>query len=58
MAEGVELVLKLIHLGFTVFLQKIGYSETAAEYISNRIGWGILAAFAALLVFVTIKYGT
>ncbi|TCV82823.1 hypothetical protein EDE11_11179 [Methylomonas methanica] len=58
MEKEVELVLKLIHLGFTVFLQKIGYSETDADNISNRIGWGVLAGFMALLVFVTIKYGT
>lgn len=50
MAEGVELVLKLIHLDLLSFCKKTGYSETDAESIANRIGRGVLAGFMALLV--------
>ncbi|WP_415879348.1 hypothetical protein [Methylomonas sp. TEB] len=57
MEETVKFVLKLIHLAFTVFLQKPGYSENDAEKIANRIGWAIFGVFIALS-FVTIKYGT
>lgn len=52
-----ELLVELIRLGLIFVLKKLGYSEADATKITKRIGWLTTGLFAALLFFLTIRYG-